>query len=97
MDPIHLRLSELDHVLSIRGIIGLGTSRRKTAVLRDYLNREAEGSEIVPSSSVHISTADQELYACAAILDDILVVVSANEDQKGVKSKESECNSKYGG
>lgn len=83
MDPVHLRPSELDHELSIRGIIGLGTSRRKTAVLRDYLKREAQGSEIAPSSSVHISTAEHELHTCAGILDDILALTTVDEGQRG--------------
>lgn len=76
LDPIHLRPVELDYELRIRGIFGIGTTRRKTMILRDHLRKEIDGLEAEPtSSSLHFPIED-ELTACAEILAGIKLIVT---------------------
>lgn len=71
MDPIHLRPLEVDYELTIRGIVGLTTSRTKTLALRNALRRERSGLETVPRYSTLYFDADEEIQQCGAILGSI--------------------------
>lgn len=70
--PIHLKLEELDHELSLRGIFGLGNQRTKTSALRGWLQKESTGLASPPKQSAAIVDAQTEIMTCNDIYDDIV-------------------------
>lgn len=72
MDPIHLRIEELDHELALRGVFGLSNQRIKTSKLREFLNKESEGSVVAPKSSSFVASSDIEIKVCHQIYQDIV-------------------------
>lgn len=71
MDPIHLRPSELDYELRIRGIVGLSNIRTGTKTIRDILKKEALGIEVNPSNSGAAFPVGDELIECRRMIKSI--------------------------
>lgn len=75
MDANKLLSSEVDYELAIRGVIGISSGRQRIMALKECLKREAEGSEIGPTSSGHVFTAEEEIGACVRILENLIETV----------------------
>lgn len=82
MDPVHLRPSEMEYELQIRGISGLSNARTRTKTIRELLKKEALGIESNPIDSSGAYPVEQELRECERILRTInqtIDTVSVND------------------
>lgn len=83
MDPIHLRLEEIDYELNIRGIFDTNsTIRVKTAALRDFLKDELMGICLPPDDSSDVFLPTEEIYSCIEILESIEETLESDDQNR---------------
>lgn len=64
MDPIHLETEELEYELNLRGVNNVGTARQKTQCLKDFMNREENGEQVIVPERVELLGTHIELLRC---------------------------------
>lgn len=83
MDPVYLRPDEIEYELSIRGVHGLNTHRKRTSTLRTLLGREVSGETHAPVDSSNLFPSMAEMATCRRICGEL------NKLAEGVSSNKS--------
>lgn len=73
-----MRPAELDYELTIRGVLGMATSRQKISALREQLKREGLGIETNPINSGFAFPVEDELHTCSILVSDIKNQIPSN-------------------